>query len=130
MKPSEPVAAVKTPTDCRACGACCFSPSENYVRVTGEDWARLGDEAGRVARFFNHRAFMRMIDGHCAALVVKPGMHGARDYFCSVYDRRPHVCRALERGSPECAAELVTKGQAVAMRQPAGADFMESIPSE
>ena len=41
---------------------------------------------------------MRMEDGHCSAL----------------YDRRPHVCRQLARGSVACQAELRTKAARVA----------------
>jgi uncharacterized protein len=121
---------VKTPTDCRSCGVCCFSRSESYVAVTGHDWSRLGAEAERLAVFSNNRAFMRMIDGHCAALIVRPDESGGRDRFCSVYERRPQICRALERGSPECAGERATKAQSVAQYQPASVFFMESLPGE
>jgi hypothetical protein len=45
--------------------------------------------------------------GHCAALVLDPS---TESYLCSIYDRRPQVCRDLERGSPGCAGERSTKG--------------------
>lgn len=99
------------PSDCLRCGACCFSPAENYVRVTGEDWARLGDEADRLARFVGHRAFMRMKAGHCAALEVRRSGETDVEYFCTIYDRRPQICRDLARGSPECEGELVRKAR-------------------
>ncbi len=89
---------------------CCFSTLENYVRVTGDDWTRLGDVAERVAQFAGNRAFMRMREGHCAALELRRAEDGAAEFFCSVYERRPQICRDLERGSPECAGELETKG--------------------
>jgi len=49
---------------------------------------------------------MRMIDGHCAALAVDVEN---RRFRCTVYDRRPATCRDLERGSPACMGERVTK---------------------
>ena len=100
---------MNTPTDCRSCGGCCFSPSPVYVRVTGDDWARLGDRAGELAQFVGHRAFMRMHEGHCAALAVRRDSVGPSDFFCTIYAVRPQVCRALERGSPECEGERALK---------------------
>lgn len=79
------------------------------MRVTGDDWARLGDAAERVAHFVGHRAFMRMRDGHCAALDVRRTADGAQEFFCTAYAGRPQICRDLARGSPECAGELAVK---------------------
>jgi hypothetical protein len=101
-------------TDCLRCGVCCHSKLDTYVRVTGADWDRLGVEAERVAHFIGNRAYMRMSDGHCAALVVNATEDGAREYFCTVYETRPQVCRDLARGSPECEGECATKGARVA----------------
>jgi hypothetical protein len=98
MNPAPP------PAGCLACGACCFSQLPTYVRVSGADWSRLGERAEAVAHFIGHRAFMKMSGGHCAALEVRRG-----GYFCRVYADRPRVCRELERGSPECAAEREQK---------------------
>jgi Fe-S-cluster containining protein len=97
------------PTDCLRCGACCFSQLPTYVRVTGDDWVRLAGAAERVAHFIGHRAYMRMSDGHCAALAVRVDDAGAPEYFCSVYAKRPQVCRDLARGSPQCQAEREQK---------------------
>jgi len=77
--------------------------------VTGDDWARLGEAAERVAQFAGNRAFMRMSEGHCAALELRHAVDGAAEFFCSVYERRPQICRDLARGSPECEGELETK---------------------
>ncbi len=83
------------------------------MRVTGADWTRLGDAAERVAHFIGrgHEAYMRMRDGHCAALEVRRVGEGAAvvEYFCTIYDRRPQICRDLARGSPECEGERATK---------------------
>jgi Fe-S-cluster containining protein len=101
------------PPDCLRCGVCCFSPAERFVRVTGSDWARLGESAEQVAHFIGrgNEAYMKMTDGHCAALEVRrgPGANGEAEYFCTIYDRRPQICRDLARGSPECAGERALK---------------------
>lgn len=81
-----------------------------FVRVTGADWARLGARAEELAHFIGHRAYMRMRDGHCAALDVRRDeVSGAADFFCTIYEQRPQICRDLARGSPECAGEIETK---------------------
>lgn len=111
---SEIPASAPDPLECTRCGACCFSESPRHARVTGDDYERLGDAAEWLVEFIGHQAFMRLepvtagADLHrCAALVVDS--RGGR-FSCSVYDRRPQVCRDLERGSPACAGERATKG--------------------
>lgn len=99
------------PLVCLRCGVCCFSKLETYVRVTGEDWSRLGAEVESMAHFIGHRAYMRMRDGHCGALTVRVGADGSRDYVCSVYEKRPLTCRSLKRGSPQCEGEIALKGE-------------------
>ncbi len=94
---------------CLRCGVCCFSRLDTYVRVTGADWARLGADAERLVRFIGHRAYLRMEHGRCAALEVRETQERGREYFCTVYESRPQVCRDLARGSPECEAELALK---------------------
>lgn len=92
---------------CLVCGACCFSTLETYVRVTGADHARLAEDAEALSVFVGNRVYMRMASGHCAALTV-----GADDMFvCSVYERRPEVCRGLARESPACRAERTLKAE-------------------
>ncbi len=103
-----------TPTDCRRCGVCCFSDSAEYVWVRGDDWARLGAEAETLAHFIGNHAFMRMRDGHCAALEVRRDAAGGAEFFCTIYENRPEICRDLGRGSPECAADLEAKTAQVA----------------
>jgi Fe-S-cluster containining protein len=80
-----------------------------FVRVTGDDWTRLGDRAEELAQFIGHRAFMRMRDGHCAALELRTDADGSREFFCAIYERRPQICRDLARGSAECDGERETK---------------------
>lgn len=95
------------PADCLFCGVCCFSTLDTYIRVTGEDWARMGDDAERLAHFIGNKAYMRMAGGHCAALRVE---RETGRFFCTAYEKRPETCRALGRGSPECLGELAEKG--------------------
>jgi Fe-S-cluster containining protein len=106
------------PDDCQKCGVCCFSDSAEYVWVTGYDWTQLGDDADRLAHFIGNRAFMKMKGGHCAALRVTRIPGEPAKFFCTVYDRRPEICRVLERGSPECLGELETKAAHVASLHP------------
>lgn len=94
---------------CLACGVCCHSKTDTYVRVYGEDWARLGADAERWACFIGNRAYLRMEQGHCAALRTSGAPAGQRAYFCTIYERRPRICRELEQGSPQCEAECVRK---------------------
>jgi Fe-S-cluster containining protein len=94
--------------ECLVCAACCFSELEDYVRVTGDDYERLGEAAASLVRFDGFRAYLRMIDGHCAALVAEPA---SGRLVCSAYTSRPEICRELARGSPHCAAEREAKSQ-------------------
>ena len=87
-------------TDCLLCGVCCHSHLETYVRVDGEDWSRLGNDAERLAHFIGNRTYMRMHAVRCAALDIRPNATGKREFFCTIYAQRPQVCRDLARGSP------------------------------
>jgi uncharacterized protein len=73
--------------------------------VTGDDWERLGGDAEKSAHFSGHRAFMRMQDGHCAALAIRRSPANAPEFFCTLYEKRPQICRDLARGSPQCEGE-------------------------
>jgi Fe-S-cluster containining protein len=92
--------------ECLVCGACCFSRLETYVRVSGDDHARLGERADELVRFDGNQAYMRMIDGHCAALCIE---RGSGQLICSAYQARPQVCRDLARGGGACLGEIATK---------------------
>jgi uncharacterized protein len=91
---------------CTACGTCCFSTLPHYIRVFGVDWERMGDRARTFAEFDENRCYMRIEDGHCAALVIDPVR---RSFMCSIYEERPDCCRWLEPGSGVCLGELDTK---------------------
>jgi Fe-S-cluster containining protein len=94
------------PPECTACGVCCFSTLDRYVSVSGDDYARLGDEAERLVHFIENRAYMHIANGHCAGLAIDPV---TERFTCTVYDHRPTICRELDRGSPACAGERATK---------------------
>lgn len=98
---------------CTACGVCCFSSLETYVRVMGTDWTRLGDQAERFARFIGNRAYMAMEHGHCTALKIEKSLNGDPVYLCQVYEQRPQICRDLNRGSRECEGERMSKAERV-----------------
>ena len=112
-----PPSGTPVPSDCLRCGVCCHSDSEAYVWVTAHDWTRLGSDAARLAHVIGRDAFMRMHDGHCAALEVRRAGDGGVEFFCSVYDRRPEICREMGRGSPECRADLEEKAAGVRRAQ-------------
>lgn len=94
--------------ECTACGACCFSTLPEYVRVFGCDWDRMNEEARALTHFLGNRCYMRIEDGRCAALVIDPA--GPR-FLCAVYEVRPDVCRALERGRGACRSDWHEKGE-------------------
>ena len=100
--------AVDGVPECTRCGACCFSRSPRYLRVFGRDYERLGEDAERLTHFIDNRAFLRIEDNHCAALTYDSA---SERFLCSIYERRPDVCRALERGSGHCAAERAEKAE-------------------
>ncbi len=105
------------PLDCTACGTCCFSRLKSYVTVTGADYERLGEQAEVYADFDGNRAFMRMVSGRCAALRIVD-----ERFVCAVYAKRPETCRSLLPDSPQCAGEILTKGERplIALRLKAG----------
>jgi Fe-S-cluster containining protein len=91
-----------------ACGTCCFSQLHTFVRVSGDDYARLAERADALVRFDGVRAYMCMTDGHCSALSIEPQ---SGEFVCTVYADRPDVCRELEQGSGACRAERAAKAE-------------------
>jgi len=79
--------------DCISCGACC-AYSESWPALIGE-----GDGEGIPEELIDpEHDRMQCYGDRCAALV---GEIGSRAY-CSVYDRRPLVCREFQAGSDDC----------------------------
>jgi hypothetical protein len=81
--------------------------------VTGDDHARLGDAAEELVTWLGNTAFLRLVptDGQAALhRCVALSFDVEREAFsCSIYERRPQVCRDLQRGSPACHGELAAK---------------------
>lgn len=92
--------------ECLECGACCFSLLGTYVRVSGADHARLAERAEELVWFDGNRAYMRMVDGHCSALVIEVR---SGQFVCNAYATRPQVCRDLARGAGACRGEIEAK---------------------
>lgn len=98
--------------DCITCGACCISsyPSHSYVHVSAADATLLSrgeqDELLIESRHpsLGKLAMRARLDSsgrsRCAALRGSAG----DCVSCSVYDRRPTVCRKFEPGSYACDA--------------------------
>ncbi len=78
------------------------------MRVLGDDYSRLGELAESMVRFDGTRAYMRMRDGHCAALEVDVD---SGQFVCTAYATRPQICRDLERGGSACRAEREAKAE-------------------
>jgi hypothetical protein len=66
----------------------------------------MDDRAQALTHFIGNRVYMRIEEGHCAALVIDPV---ARRFACSIYEMRPDCCRGLERGSGACLGEYHAK---------------------
>jgi Fe-S-cluster containining protein len=94
--------------ECLTCGTCCFSLRPDFVRVTGDDYSRLAEQAEDLVWFEGIRAHMRMVDGHCGALEIDAR---SGQFFCTVYAKRPQICRDLGRGSGACLAERDAKSE-------------------
>jgi uncharacterized protein len=88
--------------ECLSCGTCCFSSLPEFIRVFGVDYDRMDEPARRFTHFVGNRCYMRLEEGHCAALAIDPV---ERRFVCSIYEMRPDCCRALARGSGACRGE-------------------------
>jgi Fe-S-cluster containining protein len=87
--------------DCKLCAACCFSDQDRYILVTGYDHSRLGRHEQRtLVEFEGNLCWMKMKDGHCIALVPS-----GEEWLCSIYERRPELCRDYERGGSACEVD-------------------------
>lgn len=80
------------PVLCDSCAAVCCRLEVLLLTETGVPSRYIRDNPRGVA------AMERLDDGWCAA-VDRVGM------CCSIYDRRPLICRNFEMGGPDCLAE-------------------------
>jgi len=104
----KPKADLSDVPGCTDCGVCCFSTLPEYVRVFGADLDRMGDRARSYTDFLGNRCYMRMDEGHCAALEIDPV---AKRFTCAIYEERPDCCRVFERGMGGCRADRHEKGE-------------------
>jgi Fe-S-cluster containining protein len=83
--------------DCRTCGACCLG---QLVVLTKRDRdvpiLALDATGTRLA----------VQGGRCVALRGRPGV----SVTCSIYDRRPEMCRVFKAGSRECREVRAAEG--------------------
>ncbi len=77
---------------CANCSACCCRLEVLLITDTGvpERFVEINS--------FGMSAMARLEDGWCAAL-------DRQTMRCTIYDRRPWVCREFEMGSYECLVE-------------------------
>jgi Fe-S-cluster containining protein len=91
--------------DCQRCGACCYGP-DAYVGVTNVDLDGMTRQT-RSKMIVRHgdRRYLRMLNGHCAALRARAG-----HFACRMYAERPLPCRVVEAGSRECLLARERRG--------------------
>lgn len=91
--------------DCQTCGACCFGPVR-YIAVTEPDLLAMDRSTrSRLVVRWGDRRYLKMLNGHCAALKARPDF-----YACRIYDARPTPCRTVESGSRECLIARERRG--------------------
>jgi Fe-S-cluster containining protein len=91
--------------DCLSCGACCYGPEE-YVSVSGPDHDRMDKRtSSRYVIKRGDRKFLKMVNGHCAALHARQG-----HFSCRMYKMRPTPCHVVEAGSRECLVARKRRG--------------------
>ncbi len=105
---------MEIPENCLNCGVCCFSKSGTYVRVSEDDLERLGEDADNWVRHVGGKVYMKMEDGHCAALQITTHRGRLPQLACAIYGKRPRVCRDLTQGRGHCKTELHSKAAMVA----------------
>ena len=88
-----PHTQIATPAvTCSTCAACCCQLEVMLITDTGvpERFIDTDDWGGEV--------MLRLDDGWCAAL-------DRNTMMCTIYEKRPLICREFEMGAPECIEE-------------------------
>lgn len=100
-------AVVVTSASCQVCGKCCISNNPRWVPLYAADAAAIEQHIPDGSKFIvadigtSFPAFMRMVDGKCAAL--HKNVHGLLQ--CLVYEHRPKACRDYVAGDEDCLEE-------------------------
>jgi hypothetical protein len=85
--------------DCTACGRCCTAQ-----RGAASYLVRVGPDDDVPSQMTVNGLSMLMRGGcRCAALAGTID----KQVTCTIYERRPSVCRGYERGGPECLRRLL-----------------------
>lgn len=98
--------------DCQSCGACCAAgrhdgPQDYYVRLTPEDFDRLGARGKRLTVVYDNRcgetlrAMRFNKKGGRRTCIALEGEIGVR-VSCAIYSDRPRVCKNFEPGDQLC----------------------------
>jgi Fe-S-cluster containining protein len=85
--------SASTPPDCLTCGGCCAWSASWPVLIGERDGEGIAED---LIDIDNRR--MQSWGDRCAALEGELGKHVG----CSVYARRPLVCREFQAGSEDC----------------------------
>jgi Fe-S-cluster containining protein len=89
---------IQVPNKCEGCGACCAHKGDDkWVEVTAHDALHIPDQflqPGDIEPF----AMRQTSDGRCICL--------GDDKRCLIYENRPAICRAVQRGDSICLTSL------------------------
>jgi uncharacterized protein len=103
---NDPIPVVEPEISCAECAACCCRLE---VLIVGDDVPErlVADNAwgGAVMR--------RLDDGWCAAL-------DRQTLLCTIYGRRPAICRDFAAGGHDCRAVRLAQGYGAADASPPG----------
>ena len=95
---------------CRSCGACCVAPASDptYVAVDKADVARLPKQfvklhvvSGAISTSTRSYTSGPLDGADVCSCVALAGNVGGR-VSCSVYEKRPNVCRSFAPGGSAC----------------------------
>jgi hypothetical protein len=89
--------------DCTACGRCCSAPSwvNSYLVKVGPD----DDVPPQLMS--GPAMLMRDVQGVCRCTALAGTLD--EQVTCTIYERRPSVCRGYLRGGTDCLRRLVVK---------------------
>ena len=81
---------------CSTCQACCCRLEVMIISDTGVPSEHIATDK------WGGETMLRLDDGLCSAL-------DRETFMCSIYEKRPWICREFEMGSYECINERATE---------------------